>query len=230
MMRTFLVVGSALILAACGGVDRTGSPTAAALVESAMLLNPVEQGVAGDYRIGPTDLLKVTVFQVPDLSFDEIRVDAAGNIQMPLIGSVRAADRTPAQLSVDIQELLGTRYLRNPQVTVTVAEAASQKVTVDGAVTRPGVYLMRGRTTLLQAVAMAEGASRGARLSSVALFRTIDNRRAVAVFDLAAIRAGEAEDPVIKGDDIVVVDSSPYYAAFREIAAIVPAIGAFAYF
>lgn len=232
MMRTFiLVAGSAMLLAGCnGGGGRTGSATAAALVDSALLLNPSQQVASDDYRIGATDLLKVTVFQVPDLSFDEIRVDAAGNIQMPLIGSVRAADRTPAQLSTDIQELLGERYLRNPQVNVTVAEAASQKVTVDGAVTRPGVYLMRGRTTLLQAVAMAEGASRGARLSSVALFRTIDNRRAVAVFDLAAIRAGDAEDPVIKGDDIVIVDSSPYYAAFREIAAIVPAIGAFAYF
>jgi polysaccharide export outer membrane protein len=161
-----------------------------------------------DYQIGPTDLLQVTVFQVPALSFKEIRVNASGNIEMPLIGSVRAAGRTPRQLGTDIAASLGERYLRNPQVTVTVAEAASQKVTVDGAVAKPGVYLMRGRTTLLQAVATAQGPSAVADTSSVAVFRNTEAGRMVAVFDLSAIRRGEATDPVLLGDDVVVVDTS----------------------
>jgi polysaccharide export outer membrane protein len=108
-------------------------------------------------------------------------------------------------------------------------EAASQKITVDGAVTKPGVYLMRGRTTLLQAIAMAEGPSRTAALDTVAVFRTVDGRRMAAVFNLADIRAGRTEDPVMLGDDIVVVDTSRTSVALREMLAALPALSVFAY-
>lgn len=184
---------------------------------------------AVDYRIGPTDLLKVTVFQVPDLSFNEIRVDASGNLQFPLIGSVPAAGRTPAELSRDVERALSAQYLRNPRVSVTVVEAASQKITVDGAVTKPGVYQMRGRTTLMQAVAMAEGPTRVADLDQVAVFRTVDGRRMAAVFDLGMIRGGRADDPVLRGDDIVVVDTSRLSATMRDVLAALPGFAVFAY-
>ena len=85
------------------------------------------------------DKLSVRVFQVPDLSFDQLVVDTSGDIQMPLIGAVRATGQTAGQLSTQIAERLSAQYLRNPQVTVTVTEAASQKITVDGAVTKPGL-------------------------------------------------------------------------------------------
>lgn len=180
-----------------------------------------------EYVIGVQDKLNVRVFQVADLSFDELVVDTSGNIQMPLIGAVRAVDQTSGDLSTAIAERLSAQYLRNPQVTVTVTEAASQKITVDGAVTKPGVYEMRGRTSLLQAVAMAEGPSRIADLSKVAVFRTIDGQRSVAVFDLGAIRQGRAEDPFVLGDDIVVVDTSQLNAILRDAVGALPALAIF---
>lgn len=180
-----------------------------------------------DYRIGPLDELKVTVFLVEDLSFDKLTVGATGLIEMPLIGTVQAAGRTPNELARDIESKLGSTYLRNPQVTITVTEAASQKVTVDGAVTEPGVYQMRGRTTLVQAIAMAKGASRVADLRSVAVFRQSEGQRMVAVFDVAAIRAGQASDPVLQGDDIVVVDTSRLSVALREVVSVLPALAIF---
>ena len=180
-----------------------------------------------EYVIGVQDKLNVRVFQVADLSFDELVVDTSGNIQMPLIGAVQAAGLTPPALSSEIARRLGDQFLRNPQVTVTVAEAASQKITVDGAVTKPGVYEMRGRTSLLQAVAMAEGPSRIADLSKVAVFRTIDGQRSVAVFDLGAIRQGRAEDPFVLGDDIVVVDTSQLNAILRDAVGALPALAIF---
>lgn len=183
-----------------------------------------------DYLIGVGDKVDVTVFQVEDLSFEELVVDTSGNVQLPLIGAVRGAGRTAGQMSADIAERLAARYLRNPQVTVAVREAASQKITVDGAVTKPGVYEMRGSTSLLQAVAMAEGPSRVADLSKVAVFRNIDGRRSVAVFDLTAIRQGRASDPQVLGDDVVVVDTSRLNAALREAVSALPAFAAFAYF
>ena len=112
---------------------------------------------------------------------------------------------------------------------MTVSEAASQKITVDGAVTKPGVYKMNGRTTLMQAVAMAEGPTRVADLESVAVFRTSGGRRMVAVFDLRAIRGGHAQDPVLFGDDVVVVDTSRLNANIRDALQALPGLAVFAY-
>lgn len=179
------------------------------------------------YRIGAGDQLDVRVFQVEDLSFEELVVDASGNIQMPLIGAVTSAGLTPSELSAEIGRQLAARYLRNPQVTVTVKQAASQKITIDGAVTKPGVYEMRGSTSLLQAVAMAEGAARSANLRNVAVFRVNDGQRSVALFDLAAIRAGRSQDPQVMGDDIIVVDTSRSSVIFRELLAALPALAIF---
>ena len=229
-MRLFLFAILALTLAACaGGRSRQAVADAALTVDPAALQagTVATDGVA--YRIGEGDTLKVSVFQVPDLSFDSIVVDAAGNLQLPLIGSVRAAGMTPAEISAEVERMLSERYLRDPQVNISVVESVSQKVTVDGAVTRPGVYKMSGRTTLLQAVAMASGPVKEADLRSVAVFRTVDNRRMVAVFDLAAIRNGELEDPAVFGEDVIIVDTSRLNAALREVVALLPGLAVFAY-
>ena len=230
-MRLFALLFAVLAVAACGSSGRENADVTAATQVASYAL-PVGQAVAPaeDYRIGETDLLKVSVFRVPELSFDQLRVDSSGNIQMPLIGTVRAAGLTPSELSASLTSQLGARYLRNPQITVTVVEAASQKITVDGAVTQPGVYEMRGRTTLLQAVAMARGPSGSADLSSVAIFRTIDGQRMVAVFDLGAIRNGEAEDPVVLGEDVIVVDTSTLNAGLRAAISAAPVLTLFRLF
>lgn len=228
-MRLFLLFLAAASLAGCG----TRGPAAfnsSATVDPDQFLSASTGSVAADYRIGPSDKLHLRVFQVEDLSFDEIFVDASGKLQLPLLGSVQAAGLTPEELSTDLERRLGERYLRNPEVSVSVSEAASQKITVDGAVMKPGVYEMRGRTTLLQAVAMAEGSSQIADLKKVAVFRTVEGRRMIAVFDLAAIRRGHASDPEVLGDDVVVVDTSRLNARYRDIIAILPALASFAYF
>lgn len=217
---------AAFLISGCGGPRMDVSQMTAAQsvdfqVSEAVAASPSE------YRIGVGDKLNVRVFQVEDLSFDELVVDTSGNVQLPLIGAVRGAGRTAGEMSIEIAARLSAQYLRNPQVTVTVTEAASQKITVDGAVTKPGVYEMRGSTSLLQAVAMAEGPTRVADLSKVAVFRTIDGRRAVALFDLEAIRQGRASDPEVLGDDVIVVDASRLNSALREIISAVPALAIF---
>lgn len=179
--------------------------------------------------IGAGDLLAVNVFQVPDLSSEGIRVDAQGNLQLPLLGSIRASGRTPDELSNLVAEGLNARYLRNAAVSISVSESASQKITVDGAVTKPGVYEMQGRTTLMQAVAMAEGPSRVASLRQVVVFRDVEGERRAAVLNLAAIRAGQEPDPLMQGDDIIVIGTSRNAIALREIVAALPALSVFAY-
>ena len=214
-----------ITLTACGGgPERVGTTTFTPISE-------ITHASADEtYRIGASDLLKLSVFQVEALSFDEIRVDAGGQLQLPVIGAVTAQGLTAQELSREIERRLGDRYLRNPSVSVTVMEAASQKITVDGAVTKAGVYTMRGRTTLLQAIAMAEGATRTADLRSVAVFRTQGEQRSVAVFDVSALRAGQMADPILRGDDVVVVDTNRLSAAMRDIIAALPALGVFGYY
>lgn len=227
-MRILLLVGVIVGLAGCASEGRSvAETTAASTIDPSAMLSQSSRVEPEHYLIGPTDVLKISVFQVPDLSFDELRVDSSGNIQMPLIGTIHAEDLTPGQLSETLREQLGARYLQNPQVSVSVVESASQKVTVDGDVTKPGVYEMRGRTSLVQAIAMAEGPTRTADLSSVAVFRMVNGQRMVAVFDLRAIRNGAMEDPIILGDDVVVVDRSRLNAAMREILSAVPALAIF---
>lgn len=225
MVRVTVIAVAACALCACGATGGGGADDRSRPFET--VASPIT--ASEQYHIGPTDLLNVTVFQVPDLSLQEVRVDAAGGLQMPLIGVVRAAGRTPDELADDIAQALGSRYLRNPQVSVTVAEAASQKVTVDGAVMKPGVYLMRGRTTLLQAIAMAEGPSRIANLKEVAVFRDGENGRMVALFDLGQIRAGQMADPQIEGNDVIIVDTSRLNANIRDILQALPGLAVFAY-
>jgi len=230
-MRSFplLFAFLAAALTGCGGARMDIAQMTAAQPVELRSVQVVTTGPS-EYRIGVGDKLDVRVFQVGDLSFEALVVDASGNINLPLIGAVRGAGRTSAEMASDIAGQLATRFLRDPQVTVTVKEAASQKITVDGAVTKPGVYVMRGSTSLLQAVAMAEGPTRVADLTKVAVFRSIDGRRSVALFDLAAIRQGRASDTQVLGDDVIVVDTSRLSSALREVVGALPALAAFAYF
>ncbi|HEY0014613.1 MAG TPA: polysaccharide biosynthesis/export family protein [Allosphingosinicella sp.] len=179
-----------------------------------------------EYRISPLDKLQVTVFQVPDMSRD-VDVDLGGNIAMPLIGNVRAVDLTTAELQTQLEQQLGARYLRNPDVTVTVKESSRRHITIDGAVRQPGQFQIAGPTTLLQAVALARGTDETANPRRVAVFRQIGGRRNAAAFDLAAIRRGNAEDPVIYTGDIIVVEGSRLRAIQREIFSTLPLLTAF---
>ncbi len=221
-MRFVLLLISIFVIGACSS---SGGPKEGSIPTDVLLATSTGGSTTSvEYRIGATDLLRINVFRVPDLSFEEIRVDASGVIQMPLIGTVQAEGLTPNELSETLATRLGAQYLRNPQITVTVLEAASQKITVDGAVTQPGVYNMQGRTTLLQAVAMARGPVAGADLKSVVIFRTIGGERQFAVFDLAAIRSGEAPDPVVMGDDVIVVDTSFLSDIIQQVVRAAPSL------
>lgn len=187
-------------------------------------------GPARDYQIGPGDTLSINVFQEKDLTLEHIDVDAGGNVLFPLVGSVHAAGLSTTELAKELQDRLGKRYLRDPQVSVIVTSAVSQKVTVEGSVAKAGVFELKGQTTLIQAVAMAQGPNRTAELSHVMIFRTIDGKRNVAAFDLNAIRRGRMADPEIRGDDVVVVPFSGGKGAFRDALAALPSLGVFAVF
>ena len=180
-----------------------------------------------DYRIGALDTVDVTVFQEPDLSAKALQVDAAGQIALPLVGTVQATGKTPAELSRELEKLLGAKYLRNPQVTVTVAASVSQKVSIQGEVREPGVYPLSGPTTLLGVLSMAKGESEVASLKQVVVFREINGQRMGAMFDVASIRKGQAADPTIQGNDMIVVGSSGAKKFWRGVVNAAPVFSIF---
>jgi polysaccharide export outer membrane protein len=200
-----------LAIALAGAVALVAPAVSAAGLSAAPPLDKAALNLGrpqGDYVIGPEDKLTIRVFEVKDLSFDAEQVDASGDIELPLIGKVAAAGMTTAQLEHEIARRLGERYLQSPQVSVSVTEGASQKVTVEGEVKNPGVFQIKGRTTLMQAIAMAGGPDDQADLHKVAVIREDNGVRRAARCDYDAIRKGRAPDPVIEGNDEVVMDGS----------------------
>lgn len=180
-----------------------------------------------DYRIGPLDAIDVTVFQEPELSVKAAKVDAFGNVALPLVGNVSAGGKTANQLSREIATRLGQKYLENPQVSVVVSAPVAQKVVVQGEVVQPGVYQIEGPTTLLGALALARGETRVASLHEVVVFRTVNGQRMGAVFDINSIRSGTAKDPEILSNDLVVVGYSPAKSIWRDILSSVPLLNVF---
>jgi polysaccharide export outer membrane protein len=180
-----------------------------------------------EYLIGPLDVISVTVFQEPDLTVSNVPVDSNGKVILPLIGEVTAGGEGANAFARDIAARLSERYLVNPQVSVVVTSSSSQRVTVEGAVIDPGVFEIRGRTTLLDAMALAKGPTRVAQTDKVVVFRDINGVHMGAVFDLIAIRTGNMADPEIRGDDTVVVGISHGKTAYRDILSTLPIIGTF---
>jgi polysaccharide export outer membrane protein len=170
------------------------------------------------------DVVNVNVFGVPELS-SELQVDLSGQIDMPLIGSIDARGRTPRELSALISTGL-TRYVRNPDVTVNVKTAVSQVVTVDGEVEKPGLYPVTNQTTLMRAIAAAEGLTEFAKIDDVVILRTVNSQRMAGLYNLGAIRRGVYEDPPIYANDVVVVGDSPSRRMFRDIVSTAPLVAA----
>lgn len=161
-----------------------------------------------DYLIGPSDELEISFFQAEELSGAR-RVNSRGFIRMPLIGTVRVAGLSAEQLEDLLSELYGAKYLQVPQVSVDITHYASQQITVLGSVKEPGVYALTGRTTLLQAMAMAGGADRLADQEEIVVFRSQSNGDVIGyLVDLEEVIAGEKKDPEVIGNDRIVVPES----------------------
>ena len=177
----------ALLAAICGGCAPQNPRTALArsneavkqteidnFNDSLQLLAAQAAHVSGEYKIGPEDLIEVTFYDIEDTAGDPrvvtARVSNSGFITLPYIGKAQAAGYDP----IELEEALRVQYKRfihEPQITVHIQEYRSFRVSVVGNVKTPGVLELRGRKTLLEALAMAGGldpdAGRSVRLTRV---------------------------------------------------------------
>ena len=135
---------------------------------------------ASSYILAPNDLVNVKVFQEDDLE-SKVRISRDGTVTLPLIGEVRIGGKTPQQAARTIRDALSKGYLINPQVTLNVINFAKYRVTMLGQVQKPGSYDFpnRERLTLLEAIGLAGGYTRGADPSRVLIKRVVQGREVV---------------------------------------------------
>ena len=119
-----------------------------------LLTSPFSAQSAGDYVIGPQDVLTVTVFDQADLG-GKYAVELDGSFTFPLIGRVKAGGMTIREFEAQLKTRLADGFFKNPQVTVAIEQYRSQRVFVTGEVRNPGSYALTGDMTLIEALAKA---------------------------------------------------------------------------
>jgi polysaccharide export outer membrane protein len=182
---------------------------------------------AAEYRLRPADVIGVNVFREPDMSINSAQVGADGSVAIPLLGAVRARGRTTAELAEVIRSQLANGYLRDPRVAVNVIQYNSNRVTVEGAVKKPGVFTFIPGTRLSAAIALAEGPVRVAKLNQLAVFRDTEEGMTVAKFDYRAMQQGTMIDPVLLPGDRVVMGTSGLSQAWQDLLTALPAFALF---
>jgi polysaccharide export outer membrane protein len=231
-MRSHTIVrlfSALLILSMAAGCSRRGGDIAYNQPNFTMPDAPPAAAMLADYKLSPGDVINVRVFELETLTGDQT-VDVMGRVTFPLIGPITADGRTTSQLQNDIASKLRERYLQSPNVVVALKAAVARTVTVDGAVSKPGVYAIAPTTTLIQTIALAQGLSNAANPRRVIVFRTIDGNRRAAAFDMLTIRNGKDPDPRIYPSDVVVVDGSALSDNYRLLLRSIPLIGLFSRF
>ena len=226
-LGSLATLASFALLAACQPQLGSSLPTGQSAYAA---IEVPDAALAGAYLLRAGDVVTINVFQEPDLTQEEIVIDAAGNLFLPLIGQVRADGLTQAELSQNIEQAYAQSYLRNPRVAVVVKEALSSTVAVEGEVEEPGVYPIQPGASLITALALASSPTRTAKLDEVLVFRTVNGQRMGARFDITEIRSGRAPDPQIQPGDIVVVGFSAVRGVYRDILEAAPLFNVFTRF
>jgi polysaccharide export outer membrane protein len=155
------------------------------------------------YKIGPQDVLQIDVWKEPEIT-RTIPVRPDGKISLPLLHDVQAAGLTAMQLATNIRDGL-TKYLNNPQVTVTVTQINSRRVFVTGEVNKSGALPLLPGMTVLQALASSGGFTQFAREKGIYILRTEDGKQAKVPYYYKDVLKGIKEDVPLQAGDVIVV-------------------------
>ena len=192
----------------------------ATIVSAIILLLLLCSGTFGyaftqDYVVGEGDLLRITVYDFPDL-LTIVRIGGEGTILFPLIGQVKVAGLSVTAVSKKIENMLSEGYIISPHVSVFIEEYRSQRVTIMGQVNRPGLYELKGFTTFLELLSKAGDLARDAGDKAFIKRKsespdkgerniTIDLKRLVEKGDTSQ------DVPVVDGDSIYIVKAGTFY-------------------
>lgn len=163
------------------------------------------QAIAADeYRIGPEDVLDISVWKNAELT-RTVAVRPDGRISVPLLNDIQAANMTPMQLR-DVLAKGYSKYVSDAEVSVIVREIHSFKVSVVGLVKNPGRFELRSQATVLEAIALAGGLTEFAKKDRIVIFRNDGRRWLRIAFDYnQAIYDNAEQNFQLRPGDIVIV-------------------------
>ncbi len=158
------------------------------------------------YKLQPSDVLFVRYRVTPEYDAT-VAVQPDGFISLPLVGEVKVAGLSTADARREIVRVASAR-LNDPEITVELKDFQKPRFVVGGQVEKPGQFELRGRVTLLEAVAMAGGFKTSAKHSQVVMFRRYDDTRAVTrVINAKELTRSNkiVEDPELRAGDLIFV-------------------------
>lgn len=164
------------------------------------------QGVGGGegYRIGPRDLIRIEVFELPELDVER-RVSAQGSVRLPVLGDVEVEGKTESELATALEASLEANYVERATVTVEVLEYRSRSVTVMGAAREPGEIGLPGERTLLEVLTAAGGLAENHGRSIHVLRRAangLSDQVTIPIDELTLSAGTKLNLPVFPGDVI----------------------------
>jgi polysaccharide export outer membrane protein len=169
--------------------------------------HPITAGEVGapEDRVGIDDMFDVRVYGEPELT-GAFRVATDGTIDYPLIGRVEVSGLRTGQIQQLLVSKLKDRFLKDPQVIVTIKERNSQKISVFGQVARPGQVPYYPKMTIVDAIASAGGFTGIAAKNSVSLRREVGGKIQSQVYPVADITEGRSQNVMMLPGDVLVVD------------------------
>lgn len=187
-------------------------------VVAMLLALVVGHAMADDVVLGAGDVLKITVYNNPDLSL-ETKIGEAGNITYPLIGNVSLEGLTTSGAEKKIGELLKQGgYVRKPEVNIVVTQLQSQQISILGQVNKPGRYPMEGRRSITDMIAMAGGVAADGG-ETITIVRSKNGKSAKRTVDLLEmVRNGNlTENYDLESNDLVYVERYPRFYIYGEV-------------
>jgi polysaccharide biosynthesis/export protein len=172
---------------------------------------------ADNYKIGPGDIVKVSVFNYPDLTI-ETRISEAGIITFPLIGELPVAGLSTGEAErLVAKQLLEKGFIKNPQVLVTVSQFISQQVSVAGDVNRPGQYSLNKVTTIAEVIAMAGGINPQGGEKAIVMRSTADGQKKLEIDLHELFKGDESKNIQVLGGDVIYVPRAPIFYIYGEV-------------
>ena len=157
------------------------------------------------YTLNPGDILRISVWNEEALQ-QEVMVLPDGTMSFPLVGILKVAARTPAQIQDQIKTKL-SRVIPDPEINVTVKSVNGNNIFIIGKVNKPGQMPMFRPTDVMQALSLAGGLTPYAKSENIRIIRRTDKGQKVIKFDYTEIADGNALETNIllkRGDTIVV--------------------------
>ena len=193
--------------------------------------NPDLDLLRPNYVLRPGDQIMLRAFEMPDISERPFRIDGDGFINLPELGKVKAGGITVENLEKSLMELL-KKFVRQPQVTVTVVQFSSEPVFFVGAFKAPGIYPLQGRRTLVEMMSaiggLQPGASRRIKLTRRKEYGDIplpnkvpapDGSGASVEINMASLRdnLNPAEDIILQPFDVISVERAELVYVTGEV-------------